>query len=194
MTILHYFLGFPPYRSGGMTKFAYDLMEAQVNDGEKVVALWPGKMNLILPPKVKIKKRKPIKEIENYEIINPLPISLDEGIENIKEFTKECNRNIYIEFFKTVNPEAIHIHTLMGMHKELIDAANQLGIRTIFTTHDYFGICPKVTLYKSDGVCDNDNNCKDCAKCNQSALSIEKIKIMQSPLYRKYKNIPRKSN
>lgn len=189
MTILHYFLGFPPYRSGGMTKFACDLMEAQVKDGENVIALWPGRMNFILPPKVKIKKRKNVNGIENYEIINPLPIPLDEGIKNISMFVKECNCNIYIKFLEELKPDAIHIHTLMGIHKEFVDAAKKLRIKTVFTTHDYFGICPKVILYKSSGVCDNDNNCKDCVKCNQSSLSVKKIKIMQSPLYRKFKNI-----
>ena len=188
MTILHYFLGFPPYRSGGMTKFAYDLMEAQVKDGESVIALWPGRMNFILPPKVKIKKRKNINKIENYEIINAQPVSLDEGIKDVSEFIKECDCNIYIRFLEEIKPDAIHIHTLIGIHKEFIDAANKLGIKTVFTTHDYFGICPKVTLYKNSGVCENDNNCKDCINCNKSALSIEKIKIMQSPFYRKFKD------
>ena len=32
MKILHYFLGFPPYRSGGLTKYAFDLMTAQVEE------------------------------------------------------------------------------------------------------------------------------------------------------------------
>ena len=37
MKILHYFLGFPPYRTGGLTKYAYDLMQAQVADGNEVI-------------------------------------------------------------------------------------------------------------------------------------------------------------
>lgn len=37
MKIIHYFLGFPPYRSGGLTKYAFDLMKAQVNDGHEVL-------------------------------------------------------------------------------------------------------------------------------------------------------------
>ena len=57
MKILHYFLGFPPYRSGGLTKFAYDLMNAQVSDGNEVAALWPGTMTKIgVNPKIKKKK------------------------------------------------------------------------------------------------------------------------------------------
>lgn len=67
-------------------------------------------------------------------------------------------------------------------------AAHKLGIRTVFTSHDYFGICPKVTLYHDGVVCDNDHHCSDCVQCNQTALSLKKIMVLQSPIYRKVKN------
>ena len=37
MVIMHYFLGFPPYRSGGLTKYCMDLMEEQRNHGDEFV-------------------------------------------------------------------------------------------------------------------------------------------------------------
>lgn len=45
----------------------------------------------------------------------------------------------------------------MGLNKEWIDACKSLKIKTVFTTHDYFGICPKVTLYKNGDVCDSED-------------------------------------
>ena len=47
MRILHYSLGFPPYRSGGLTKFCLDLMIEQKNEGDEVALLWPGQMGFI---------------------------------------------------------------------------------------------------------------------------------------------------
>ena len=47
MVIMHYFLGFPPYRSGGLTRYCMDLMETQKNKGDKVIALWPGQISFI---------------------------------------------------------------------------------------------------------------------------------------------------
>ena len=189
MKILHYFLGFPPYRTGGMTKFVVDLMTSQKEIGNEVYALYPGKMNFIFNKnKIKIIKKKEIEGIINYEIINPLPIPLDEGINNFKEFTKKCDKKVFEDFLRKTNPNVIHIHTLMGLHNEFIEVANEFKIRTVFTTHDYFGICPKVTLYKYGKVCNNDLNCKDCISCCYSALSMNKIKLMQSYLYKKLKN------
>lgn len=183
MRILHYFLGFPPYRTGGLTKFAYDLMQSQAEKGDSVIALWPGRIGF-LNSSLKIKKRKSIGGIENYEIINPLPVPLDEGIRDFELFTKSANEEVYSAFLSSVKADAIHIHTLMGLHKEFIEAADKLKIKTVFTTHDYFGICPKVTLFRKGNVCDCAEECSGCAECNKNALSLKKIMIMQSPVYR----------
>lgn len=187
MRILHYFLGFPPYRTGGLTKYAVDLMKAQVDDGHMVYALWPGKIK-IFNKETLIKKRKSIHGINNYELINPLPVPLDEGINAFDSYMKPVNDGGYISFLKEVAPDIIHFHTLMGIHKEFIETASQLKIRTVFTTHDYFGICPKVTLYRFGEVCDYDQNCRRCIQCNRKPLSLKKIRILQSPLYRRIKD------
>lgn len=183
MRILHYALGFPPYRSGGMTAFCMGLMKSQVQQGNQVGMLWPGRMK-ILNKKSNVKRLQSVQGVENFELINPLPVSLDEGISDIEEYTKSADIDVYIEFFKQYQPDVIHIHTLMGLHKEMIEAAKKLEIKTFFTTHDYFGICPKVTLFRNGHACENDRGCSECCNCNVSALSLSKIKIMQSVMYR----------
>lgn len=187
MRILHYSLGFPPYRTGGLTKYCTDLMLEQAEQGNEVSLLWPGEMR-ILAEKTEIKKRKAWNGIGSFEIINPLPVPLDEGIADIDAYTKAVDEGIYEEFLKAQRLDAIHIHSLMGLHKELIVAAHKLGIRTVFTSHDYFGICPKVTLYHDGAVCNDDHQCSDCVRCNQTALSLKKITVLQSLLYRKTKD------
>lgn len=185
--IMHYFLGFPPYRSGGLTKYAMDLMESQVMDKNVVLALWPGQI-IKLGNEPIIKKRKSILGIRNYEIINPLPVPLDEGINQFEAFTQKCKKKVYISFLEREKPDVIHLHTLMGLHKEFIDSAKELKIKTVYTSHDYFGLCPKVTLYRNESCCDNDDNCRKCLQCNINALSLRKIQILQSPVYRALKN------
>ncbi len=187
MKILHYFLGFPPYRSGGLTKYAVDLMETQRADGNFVAALWPGRMRLS-SGKVSIRRGRDINSIGNFEVVNPLPVPLDEGVLNPAAFMHSADVEVYTAFLKDLRPDVIHIHTLMGLHKEFVDAAKSLGIRTVFTTHDYFGLCPKVTLYRNKTACDFDKDCSMCASCNSGGLSGGKIYLLQSPLYRAVKN------
>lgn len=186
MKILHYALGFPPYRSGGLTKYCMDLMHAQKEKGHEVAMMWPGKFTLA-GHFVRLKKGKNVDGIGSYEVVNPLPVPLDEGIVDVELFMEECpNPETYRRFLENYNPKVIHIHTLMGLHKEFVEIAKSLGIKLVFSSHDYFGICPKVTLFKEGAVCAG--NCEDCAKCNQGALSITKIKILQSSLYRALKD------
>lgn len=186
MRILHYFLGFPPYRSGGLTKFATDLMCSQIDLGHQVFALWPGTMNFF-HSNISLKKNKPYCNIENYEIINPLPVPLDEGIRDFNSYTKSCDKNVFRSFFQNHKIDVIHVHTLMGLYQEFVIVAKELGIPLIFTTHDYFGICPKVTLFRQNKPC-FDPKCVNCFDCNKNALSVKKIKIIQSSLYRKLKD------
>lgn len=181
MKIMHYFLGFPPYRSGGLTKFAYDLMLTQVQQGEDVLALWPGQIR-VLSDKVDVKLRPSVNGIKNYEIINPLPVPYDEGVTDIKAFTKQVEKIAYRNLLERESPDVIHIHTLMGLHKEFVEVAKEKNIKIVFSTHDFFPICPKVTMYKDGEICNCDT--EECPNCNLSALSIKKIVVLQSPLYR----------
>lgn len=187
MKILHYSLGFPPYRTGGLTKYCVDLMLTQKEHGNEVALLWPGRMGFS-DKKIRIHKSKNWQGIESFELVNPLPVALDEGILDCTAYMTSIDSKVYLVFLKKFKPEVIHIHTWMGLHREFLAAAKALGIRTVFTTHDYYGICPKVTLFHDGCVCDDDHGCTDCVKCNQSALSIKKIMLMQSPLYRALKN------
>ena len=186
MRILHYGLGFPPYRTGGLTKYCVDLMLIQKNMGHDVAMMWPGKLGFsghFVHIKTTINKIG----VKSFEIVNPLPVSLDEGIKDIKEYTKKCsNPRIFKDFFDEYKPDVLHIHTFMGLYREVLEEAKNLGIKLVFTTHDYFGICPKVTLFRNNQICDGD--CGKCEKCNERALSIKKIKILQSPLYRGLKD------
>lgn len=190
MKVLHYALGFSPYRTGGLTKYCMDLMQTQLEMGYEVSLLWPGRMNFIGQGKTTIYEsvyKKGNIEIVSYELVNPLPVPLDEGIIEVDKFIASVDLHIYYDFLKKVMPDAIHIHTLMGLHEEFISAAQQLHIKTMFTTHDYFGLCPKVTLFGNGHVC-NEIDCNSCARCNKSALSLKKIKLMQSVPYRVLKD------
>ena len=190
MKILHYALGFPPYRSGGLTKFCVDLMIQQAKSGQYIGMIWPGRIK-ITDNKVKIKKDNVMIGgtcIDSYEIINPLPVPYDEGITYVDKFIEDADEKTYLEFLKEVNPDVIHIHTLMGLHKSLLSAAKRRKIKLVFTAHDFFPICPKVTMFCNGTVCKNSLNFSDCRECNLTALSINKIKFLQTGLYRNIKD------
>ncbi|MDD3139951.1 MAG: glycosyltransferase, partial [Lachnospiraceae bacterium] len=58
----------------------------------------------------------------------------------------------------------------------------------LYTTHDFYGLCPKVTFFQNQSVCLGKESCIECKDCCSMALSIPKIRIMQSKTYRVLKN------
>lgn len=191
MRIMHYSLGFPPYRRGGMTKYCVDLMIEQKKAGYDVGMIWPGRLkNLNGLSYIKKKSKTKISDLDldSFELINPMPVPLLDGISEIEQFIAPRNNNRYIVFFKENPCDVLHVHTLMGLPYELIEAANECGIKTVFTSHDYFGLCPKGSLFYNSSVCDNDLDCHNCQQCNKNALSIKKIKVLQSPIYKALKD------
>lgn len=191
MRILHYALGFPPYRTGGLTKLCVDLMVQQAKEEHTVAMLWPGQMRFV-NQEVAIKKHENVKlsgqDILSFEVINPLPVSFDEGVADIAAFTKNVGAEAYRRLLDNFQPDVIHVHTLMGIHKSFLEAAKNKKIRLVFTAHDFFPICPKVTMFRHGAVCDCVQTCENCGVCNATALSLNKIRILQSPAYRELKD------
>lgn len=187
MNILHYSLGLPPYRTGGLTKYSFDLMKEQARNGDKVYLLFPGKISLI-NKKTRIKYNKEQDGISVYEIVNPLPVPLLSGISEPKNFMETCDKWIFEKFLLENNIDIIHIHTFMGLHKELLEACRKLNIKNVYTTHDYFGICTKVNFIDNEGDLCEERNIDKCLKCNKSGYSMNTIRVLQSPMYRFLKN------
>lgn len=191
MNILHYSLGFPPFRRGGMTQYCLDLMIEQAKAGNQVALLWPGRLHN-LSEKSRVEEKQKYKLQDNlycasYEVLNPLPIPLMDGIQDPAMYLIKKEKKTYVDFFRKHTFQVLHIHTFMGLPEELVEAAHEVGVKTIFTTHDYFPICPRCNLFHAGKDCLNDKKCADCVGCNQHGLSFNKMKLFQSELYKSVK-------
>jgi len=182
MKILHYTLGFPPMRSGGLTRYAIDLMSAQSKLGHKVSAIYPGNPSLL--KKNNIVKDDNYNGIECFKIDNAPLVPLMHGIRNPKYFltSDQEDSQKFKDFFKSNGFDVLHVHTMMGLPKSFLLAAKECGVKTVCTSHDYFGLCPKVNFVDhQDNVCD----CADserCAECNTNAKTVWYVWLRNSKL------------
>ena len=190
MKILHYSLGIPGFRSGGLTKYSVDLMIEEIKFGNEVFLIYPGEMTL--SKKTFIKRNETYKGVNVYEIINPLPVSLTNGVKQPELYYVNMMKykNNFKSWIDKEKFDIVHIHTLMGLPMEFIDAIKELEIPIVYTTHDYYGICPKVNLVRNNGtICNNNNEYSACYDCCKNGFSYNKIKIMQSKMYRNIKEL-----
>ena len=108
MKILHYSLGFPPYRSGGMTTFCINLIEEQCKQGHIVSMMWPGVYSLKNKKTILKETNYTLNDvhIRSYELQNGLPVSLLDGIRDTKQFQKPIEKEFPFQLVFSLAKEA----------------------------------------------------------------------------------------
>lgn len=188
MRVLIYSLGLPPFRRGGLVNYTVDLANQLVSNGNTVDFLYPGAIPIFSSSKVKFRKRNTNYKFNCYELINPLPVSLTFGNSiNAEPFYEHRDKNKIYKFITKLSPNVVHIHTLMGLPIEFLEVLKDKGIKIIYTTHDYYGLCPKMLVPDSLEKLSNSRCSYDCMLC-EAGPSINKIKLMQSHLYQRFKD------
>lgn len=187
MKILIYALGLPPFRRGGLVEYSVDLSEQLSENGNKVTFLYPGKMPFFDSNKCKFRRKKTRYQFDCFELINPLPVSLTFGNSiNTPKFYEYRREKEMRKFISNIAPDVVHIHTIMGLPMQFIKILKEKNIKIVYTTHDYYGLCPKMLTDSPLEKLKSSNCAYDCMMCNIGP-SIGKIKIMQSHFYQKYK-------
>lgn len=183
--ILHYLPGLPPVRGGGMIKYALDLIEGEEKSGCDTYILIPGRFSNMCNG-TRIVKTKWKKHI-CYSIVNPLPVSEGRKVNNIDLLYQEGNQDVYMNFLQEINPDVIHIHSMMGLHLSFLKTSHEMHIPVVYTTHDYYGICPNAILFKDMKQCTQTDG-SQCSNCITGNLTEKKIRFEQSLTYRTLKS------
>ena len=73
----------------------------------------------------------------------------------------------FAELLDRIRPDAVHFHNLHNLGAALIDEAAVRGIRSVFTTHNYWLACPRAYLFTDRlELCDGPGDGgRDCAAC-----------------------------
>lgn len=185
MRILHYSLGFPPQRRGGLVNYCLNLAKEQVRSGEQVAILYPGKAEL-LSKKTKIinQQSQSLAGVSAYEILNPLPLSIMGGFREPESFmTPVADLRVYEAFLTNLKPDIIHLHTFYGLHKEFLEAAHRQGIPLIYTTHDYYGLCANPTFFYQNEDYSRKNSVALWAAISAQGMAPWQLRLLQAPIY-----------
>ena len=168
-------------------KYATDLMETEVSIGFEVTALYPGNFdfsvfNIKKSEQSRIQNEKDRNGIRVFRLTNALPVPLMYGIKRPNCFMRTREIKGFEEFFNSVRPDVFHIHTLMGLPIELLQLLKSKNVRIVYTTHDYFGLCPKVNFIDNKGMACNSASAMKCMKCCSDSPSQIFLKLRNSKL------------
>lgn len=187
MRILHYFLGPRPLHDGGLLKYVHNLAVEQRNRGQGVFLLMPGYHGLP-GSKARIAFFDHFDGLPVHHIVNPNPVSIALGTRDPSAFMCEFSKKLFVDYLSLTRPDIIHVHSLIGLPKELLIAAKVMNVPMVFTAHDYFGICPKVNLWRYDNkICNDPLDFQACHVCNEDAPRVSYLKLRRNWLYFKYR-------
>lgn len=163
-------------------KYVLDLAQGEYESGNDVQLLVPGSLKSRAKGQTEIRS-KIWKQIPCHYIMNPLPVTEGRRIENVELLLRHSNFEVFLEFLKKITPDIIHMHSFMGIECSFLEAANKLKIPVVFTTHDYYGLCPKINLFGNGHNCDY-ADWRRCASCMGASVSGKKLVWQHSNLYR----------
>ena len=180
MNILHYTLGLFPQRAGGLNRYATDLMMEQMRLGHKVSVIVPGKWRP-WAKECSIRKAGGRGELRCYRLDNAQPLPLLCGIRHPADFCGgKVSTKSLAAFFQEVEPEVLHLHTLMGIPEDVLRFFKEKDVKIVYTSHDYFGICPRVNLIDIEGKLCVEPDAERCATCNGKAPSTIFLRMRNS--------------
>lgn len=182
MRILHYFLGF--HRAGGLNRYAADLASAQAESGHEVFALFP-EGSLLPRRRAALHSRRMRNSIACFALLNGRPVPLLEGVRDPDMLlNKSANRLSEKEihrFLDRIRPDILHVHSWMGFPEEILPELKRRQVALVFTTHDYYALCPRVNFIDETGsLCMTPENEK-CSRCNRNAPGERFLSLRNAP-------------
>jgi len=155
-----------PYTSAGTEVYTYNLSKELSKDNEVVIFF-----------RVKDDKSKEYavtsssyKGLKTYALNNTFRSS---GSFEDTYTNKEIDDN-FAKLLSEINPDVVHIHSLIFLSHGIVNEAKKKGIPVVFTLHDYGLLCYRGQFMK-DGlaVCSGDS-IRECESCLKYLLKIKK--------------------
>jgi glycosyltransferase involved in cell wall biosynthesis len=172
-------------------------MHAQTEDQDLVFLLYPGDFTFWKKTSINIKHKVSKSQIRVFEIENPSPVPLLNGVSNPMSIVNsfKISEEELCSFYNKVKPDLFHLHTLMGLPIELVVYLKSKGVKVVFTSHDYYGLCLRVNFINQINETCSTPNGFNCSICNKTASNILFLRLRNSNYILKYKSkIPSRVN
>ena len=95
------------------------------------------------------------------------------------EFSLPAQWEVLLQVLRGLGIAHVHYHHILGHRDEILQLGPQLGVRWDYTTHDFYTLCPQITLTDdTDRYCGEEGN-GDCSHCVPTAAAPDGMNITQ---------------
>lgn len=116
---------------------------------------------------------KPTSEPDTYEglLVHRLHLDLSQAPEPFRwSFRNPEIGSWFDSFLRDTRPDLMHINSCYLLSATVLQVAYEVGIPTVLTLHDYWFLCPLITLLRRDGsICRHPVEAIRCVWCLLSA-------------------------
>ncbi len=78
---------------------------------------------------------------------------------------KDRDSDLFSKLIQEIGINLVHIHHFLGVPKQLLRLAKEINVPQYFTAHDYYPLCPKITLTGSNNRYCNELGEAQCREC-----------------------------
>lgn len=162
MKILHIIHQYPPDHVGGTEHYTQGLATAQAAAGHSVAVFYPrnGYSGLTYEERNGV-------DVYAAGVSDRSRLGVFAATFGAKEVA-----SIFEQVVSEFKPDVLHVQHLMGLPMSLIDHAKRIGLRCVFTLHDYWPLCGNAQLLTNydHTVCDGPRLWLNCARCSAARL------------------------
>jgi glycosyltransferase involved in cell wall biosynthesis len=151
--------GFPPLEKAGVENFTAQLARGLAREGHAVEVFVPR----VRPDLPDLSIRH-----ERRDGFGVHWLSTNSGPRDPAEQLDPPGRAEHFDrFLERERPELVHFHHVTKLGLGLIEAAHARGIPTVYTVHDYYPVCHRITLLRPDmRRCTTIGDPEACARCD----------------------------
>ncbi|MCE9595875.1 MAG: glycosyltransferase [Planctomycetes bacterium] len=161
--------GFPPLERTGVENHVADLAREFARSGHEVHVFVPRRDPR--RPELALRAQERDRYTIHWLTRNEPPRSAADHLE------VEGVERAFGDWLDRERPDVVHVHHVAKLGLGILAAAKKLGVPVIFTAHDYFAICHRITMLRPDlERCDKLGDAAACTRCDLAVTQLNRVK------------------
>jgi glycosyltransferase involved in cell wall biosynthesis len=157
---------FPPNYLAGAEQYAYRISKELLNRGHEV--------EVICIESISKGGKEPSAEYDVFDGIRTIRLSLDFNQfldSTVENFRNQSLGKWFYDRLQENRPDILHVNSGYLLSGKVLEVSSQLNIPTVLTLHDYWFMCPRTTLLRSNGkICSEPVPESRCNWCELSTM------------------------
>lgn len=155
---------FPPHYNAGGEQYAYRIAKGLQQQGHDV--------EIVCIESISTGTLTPVCKTAPYDnlMVHRLYFDLRQAPDQLEWRFRNPELGRWLkEFLQKSQPDLVHINSGYLLGGTAFEAAFELNLPTVLTLHDYWFLCPEITLLRRDGkICDTAGPAERCIWCQLS--------------------------